>query len=135
MEDKQQLFMFRFYFFAGRRHGVMLQDDPTFRDDSIVPHGRMVAAGTFIGRNRRRFRSTQRDARFRLQPCPHPIGEYHIPSALPDPAGDPPGTPSLRRLSDGDLDGRNFGKIPSDTESSHVSFPNGERKRKASLCT
>lgn len=93
----------------------MLQDDPAFRDDSGVPLGRMAAAGPFIGRDRRRFRSTQRDACFRLQPCPHPIGEYHVPSALPDPAGDLAGTPSLRRLSVGDLGGRNFGKIPSDT--------------------
>lgn len=102
----------------------MLQDDPAFRDDSGVPLGRMVAAGPFVGRDRRRFRSTQRDARFRLQPWPHPIGEYHVPSALPDPAGDPAGTSSLRRPFDGDLGGRNFGKIPSDTRKARTSaFP------------
>lgn len=94
----------------------MLQDYPAFRDDSVVPYGRVVAAGPFGGRDRRRFRSTQRDARFRLQPCPHPIGEYHVPPALSDPAGDPARIPSLRWPPDGDSGGRNFGKIP--TESS-----------------
>lgn len=74
----------------------MLQDDPAFRDDSMVPRGRMVAAGPFVGRDRRCFRSTQRDPRFRLQPCPHPIGEYHVSPALFDPAGDPARTSSLR---------------------------------------
>ena len=111
----------------------MLQDDPAFRDDSIVTHGRMVATGPFVRRDRRRFRSTKRDTRFRLQPCPHSIGEYYVPSTLPDPAGDLAGIPSLRRPSDGDLGGRNFGKIPSYMESSYVSFPNNERKREASL--
>lgn len=111
----------------------MLQDDPAFRDDSVVPRGRMVAAGPFVARDHRRFRSTQRDARFRLQSCPHPIDEYHVSSALFDPAGDPAGTPSLRRPPDGDLDGRNFGKIPSGTENSYVSLPNDERKREAPL--
>lgn len=83
--------------FAGRRHRIVLQDDFTFRDDSVVPSGRVAAAGPFAGRDRRRFRSAQCDARFRIQPCPRPVSEYHVPPALPDSAGIPAGTSSLKR--------------------------------------
>jgi len=105
----------------------MLQDDPAFRDDSVVTHRRMVATGPFVRRDRRRFSSIKRDTCFRLQPCPRPIGEYYVPSTLPDSAGDFAGIPSLRRPFDGDLGGKNFGKIPSYMESSYVSFPNEEK--------
>lgn len=83
--------------FAGRRHRIVLQDDLAFRDDSVVSRGRVAAAGPFAGRARRRFRSAQCDARFRIQPCPRPVSEYHVPSALPDPAGIPAGTSPLKR--------------------------------------
>lgn len=74
----------------------MLQDDPALRDDSVVSRGRVGAADPFAGGDRGRFRSSQRDARFRLQPRPRPIGECHVPTPLPDP-DDPAGAPPLRR--------------------------------------
>lgn len=85
------------WLFAGWRHRIVLQDDLAFRDDSVVSRGGVAAAGPFAGRARRRFRSAQCDARFRIQPCPRPVSEYHVPSALPDPAGIPAGTSPLKR--------------------------------------
>lgn len=99
----------------------MLQDDITFRDDSVVSRGRVAAAGPFAGRDRRRFRSAQCDARLRIQPCPRPVSECHVPSALPDSASIPAGTSSLKRYAD-DPGGRNLGETSDDAERSDVGF-------------
>lgn len=109
----------------------MLQDDLAFRDDSVVPRGRVATAGPFAGRDRRRFRSAQCDARFRIQPCPRPVSEYHVPSALPDPTGIPAGTSSLKRPA-GDPGGRNLGETSGDAD---VSFSKMTKEKGKFLCT
>jgi len=96
--------------FAGRRHGVVLSDDSTLRDDPMVSRGRVDAADPFAGRDRRRFRSAQCDTRFRIQSGPRPVGKSRVPPpALPDSASDPAGTSSLRTARRGDPGVRNLG--------------------------
>lgn len=129
---------FKFCSFAGRRHGIVLQNDSALWDDPMVSRGRVATAGSLAGRDRRRFRYAQCDARIRIQSCPHPVGERHVPSVLPAP-DDSAGTPSLRRsdvgdLTDGNL-GETLGNTGSDAQSSALSLflSQWRRERKSSL--
>lgn len=100
----------------------------------MVSRGRVAAGSSLAGRDRRRFRHAQCDARIRIQSCPHPVGECHVPSVLPAP-DDAAGTPSLRQPDRGYLSDRILGETPGPIPEAMLPDKFGTFNGKGDLCT